>query len=74
MKAKLLPRMLDVLKAIDAGEPRPKGRTGTLSALWSRGLIVEGQVLGADGRQHWGWRLTLDGKLALRHGRQPRSI
>ena len=41
MNSKLSPLRLDVLKAIDAGESRPKGRMVTLSALWSRGLIAD---------------------------------
>lgn len=71
MNARLSPLMLDVLKTIDAGEPKPKVPRIQLIAIWRRGLIEDvPEHKSSTMHGHAGWRLTAEGKLALRHGRQ----
>jgi hypothetical protein len=68
MNPKLSPLMLDVLRAIDAGEGRPKSKETTVKALWSRGLITWSNRIGMN--NYGGWVLTKEGKLAVKKGRQ----
>lgn len=59
---KLSPSQLDVLRAVDAGERRPKANIRTLSSLFDRGLIAS--RIGGD--HLWtGWKLTPYGRQCL---------
>lgn len=74
MNPKLSPLMLDVLRAVDAGERNPKAAKATLVALWSRGLITDSTRWEEadyfhDVAEHK-WRLTSEGQLAVKKGRQ----
>jgi hypothetical protein len=66
---KLSEQQLAALRAIDAGECRPKAAKQTLRSLWMHGLVADGEC--RKPRETWAtcWKLTLAGKNALRHGR-----